>query len=94
MSEEPIVPPKTYGWTFGVLLVLLVLTTVAAYVDLGSLNFPVAMLISVAKTLCIVLFFMHLRISPALIKLAAACGVLWLLFLLVLMMADYATRPG
>ena len=94
MSKEKIVTPKTYGWTFIALLILLAVTTAAAYVDLGPFNLPVAMLISVAKTLIIVLFFMHLRISSSLIHLAAVCGILWLMFLLVLMMADYATRGG
>ena len=51
--------PRTYVLTFAGLMALLGLTVGAGYVDLGEFNLAVAMGISVAKTLLIVLFFMH-----------------------------------
>jgi hypothetical protein len=39
-----------------------------------------------------VLFFMHVKYSSPLIKLTAACGFVWLLFMFGLTFADYFGR--
>jgi cytochrome c oxidase subunit 4 len=83
---------KIYLRTTAALLGLLALTIGAAYVDLGPFNTIVAMSISVAKGLLIVLFFMHVRGSGRLIWIAAATGFFWLGIMLVLAMSDFATR--
>jgi len=85
--------PRTYISTFIALMALLAATVGAAYIDLGQLNLPIAMVISIAKTLLIVLFFMHVRHSSRVTWIFAAAGFFWLLILLCLAMADYATRP-
>jgi cytochrome c oxidase subunit 4 len=83
---------RTYLFTGVALLAFLGLTIAAAYVNLGPLNTPVAMAISVAKGLLIVLFFMHVRYSRPLLWVFVGAGFFWLGIMLVLAMSDYMTR--
>jgi cytochrome c oxidase subunit 4 len=83
---------RSYYFTFVALLVLLALTVVAAMRDLGFWHFPVAISIAVAKAALIAAFFMHVRHSAALIKLAVAAALLWLGILFSLSLADYVSR--
>ncbi len=87
-----VVSQKTYYFIFAILMVLLVLTVGVAEVNLGPLNFTVAMVISVAKTVLIMLFFMHVRYSSRLVQLFAAAGFGWLMIMVLLTMSDYLTR--
>jgi cytochrome c oxidase subunit 4 len=87
-----VIPTRTNVVVFIGLLVLTLMTTLVARVDLGSWHLPVALAIAAAKTLLIVLYFMHLRWSPGLFGLVALGAVLWLGFLLGGAMDDYATR--
>jgi cytochrome c oxidase subunit 4 len=84
--------PRSYIGTFIGLMVLLGITIVAGYMDFGELNLPIAMTISIAKTLLIILFFMHVWRGSRLTWIFAGAGFFWLMFLLALAMADYATR--
>lgn len=84
--------PKTYWKTCGALMLLLALTWSIGYLDLGLFNLVVALTISTAKALLVVLLFMHIRGSSRLLHLAATAGVIWLLILLSLTLADYFTR--
>jgi cytochrome c oxidase subunit 4 len=77
---------------FVALLLLLFATVAAAYLPLGPLHFPAAMAISVAKTLLIVLFFMHLLHSSKLTMVASVAGLLWLLILITFTLTDYLSR--
>jgi cytochrome c oxidase subunit 4 len=52
----------------------------------------VALVIACTKMLLVALFFMHIRHSTRLTKLVVAGGLLWLLILLGLTMADFLTR--
>ena len=83
---------KTYFLTVAALLGLLAITIAAAYVNLGPFNTIVAMSISVAKGLLIILFFMHVRDSNRLIWVAAATGFFWLGIMFALAMSDFITR--
>ena len=74
------------------LLVLLGLTFWLAYLPLGSLNLVIALGIAAAKAGLVVLLFMELRSSNDIVRLAAAAGVLWLVIMFLLTVADYATR--
>ena len=87
-----IVQPKTYLKVFGALMGLLVLTVGANFIELGPFNLLVALAISVAKGLLIMLFFMEVRYSHPIVWLFAGASFLWLLLLLVITMSDYATR--
>lgn len=74
------------------LMLLLAATTASAFVPLGSFNIIVSLSIAVAKALIVLLFFMELRGSPALVRTFAAAGFFWLLIMIVLTGADYWHR--
>jgi cytochrome c oxidase subunit 4 len=73
-------------------MALLLLTVLAAYVNLGPLNFPVSMAIAVAKAVLIVLIFMHVQHNEPLVKIFAAAAFLWLGILIAISLSDYFTR--
>ena len=64
MSEHHIVPLKTYMLIFAALLVGTVITVAIAFVDLGFLNTPVAILIAMVKATLVIWYFMHVKYSP------------------------------
>jgi cytochrome c oxidase subunit 4 len=84
---------RTYLLVFAALLVLTAVTVAVSYVDLGPLSTVVALSIAVTKALLVLLFFMHLRDSPALTWVVAVGGFYWLAILIVLAMSDVMTRP-
>jgi cytochrome c oxidase subunit IV len=86
--ESALVPFAVYI----ALIVLLLITWGAAYVNLGPWNNVVALAVAVTKGLLILLFFMELRVSRKATWLAAAAGFVWLGILLVLSGSDYITR--
>jgi cytochrome c oxidase subunit 4 len=51
-----------------------------------------ALAVSVAKTLLVMLFFMRLRSASAVVRLAAMVGFAWLGMLFLITLADYVTR--
>ena len=91
-GEPHVEPVKTYLLVFAALMVLLVLTSVAAAFDLGHLNIAIALIIAVTKAMLVALFFMHLRHSTRLTWLFASAALLWLVILLALTLNDYLTR--
>lgn len=93
MSQH-ITPVQTYFAVFIVLLLLLVATVGAAFLPLGSLHFPVAMIIATAKAVLIVLIFMHVLHSHRLTMIVAIAGFLWLGIMLALTLSDYAYRDS
>lgn len=93
MMSEKVISTRTYLSVFVGLIVLLLLTIGMTYVDLGDFNLVVALAISIAKTLLIAAFFMHLRYSSRLTWFFAVAGVFWLMFLFTLSLGDYLTRP-
>ena len=85
-------PKSTYITIFGALMVCTILTVIAAFINLGDLNFPVAITIAVFKATLVVLFFMHVRQSSRLTWVVVIASLFWL-GLLLLTMGDYLTRP-
>jgi cytochrome c oxidase subunit 4 len=83
---------RTYVGVFIALLVLTGATVGVSYVDLGPLSTVVALSIAVTKALLVLLFFMHLRDSPALTWIVAVGGFYWLGILIALTMSDVVTR--
>lgn len=73
-------------------MLLLALTWSVAYVDLGAFNVIVALAIAIVKAILVALFFMHIKGSSAVLRLAAAVGVIWLMIMLALTLSDYFTR--
>ena len=77
---------------FLALILLLVGTAACACLPLHVFGLPVELLFSVAQALVITIFFMELRNTSNLIRIAAFVGILWLTILLMLALADYFTR--
>jgi cytochrome c oxidase subunit 4 len=84
--------PTVYWKTCAGLMALLALTWGIGYVNLGSFNLVVALVISISKALLVALFFMHIKGSSRLLHLAATAGVIWLLIMFSLTLDDYFTR--
>lgn len=87
-----VVPKATYYSVAVWLAALLVITVAAALLDLGEWNVPLALAIATIKATLIVLVFMHVRYSSPLVRLFAAGGFLWLLFMLTFIAADVLWR--
>ena len=91
MTQE-IVPTTVYFRVWAALLVLLGATVGLAYVPLGWMHVVVAIAISFAKAILIVLFFMHVKYKARLTLVFVCAGVFWLGILFALAMGDYLTR--
>jgi cytochrome c oxidase subunit 4 len=92
-------PKSTYYAIFGALMVLTAVTVGVAFINLGALNFPVALAIAVTKATLVILFFMHVKYSSRLTKLFVGMAFFFLFVLFGLTMTDYlsrglATYPG
>ena len=83
---------KSYLGVFTALMVLTALTVWAAFQHLGVWNTPVALAIAVTKALMVALIFMHLKGSSKLTIFVVISSVLWLSFLILITVSDYATR--
>lgn len=85
--------PTSYYWkNCAYLMALLALTWGLGYVNLGVFNLVAALGISFAKMTLIALFFMHLKTENRMLHLAAVAGMLWLLIMFTLTLADYLGR--
>ena len=87
-----VVPVKTYFLVFSTLLALTALTTGVAYVDLGQWNTIAALIIASCKATMVLLFFMHLRWSPRLMRVVVLSSLLWLAILISLTTTDFFSR--
>jgi len=85
-------PKSTYYTIFGALMVCTALTVGVAFVNLGNLNFPVALVIAIFKATLVILFFMHVKYGSGLTKLIVGTAFFFLGIMLVLMMSDYLSR--
>ncbi len=91
MSEH-VGSAKFYYLIWGVLIVLTFVTAGVAFLDLGPFNTVVALTIASVKALLVVLFFMHVKsASERMTKIVIVSAIFWLLLLLTLTLADYAT---
>ena len=59
-KEHHIISLQTYILVFASLLFLTVITVIASWIDLGSMNIVIALLIALIKSSLVLLFFMHL----------------------------------
>ncbi len=71
---------------------LTALTVFAATLELGPFNAIVALTIATVKALLVLLFFMELRYSSALTKVAVVTAIFFLMLLAGLTLSDYLTR--
>jgi len=91
-GQPHISPLKTYYSVFGALMALTFVTVWVAFFDLGAFNILVAISIASFKAYVVVLYFMHVKYSPKIIGLTATAGFIWLLLMLALTVADFASR--
>ena len=85
-------PKTTYYSIFGALMVLTIVTVSVAFVNLGALNFPVALGIAILKATLVILFFMHVKYSSQLTKLICGTAFFFLVILFGLTLSDYLSR--
>jgi cytochrome c oxidase subunit 4 len=85
-------PKTTYYTIFGALMVLTAITVTVAFINLGNLNFPVALGIAILKATLVVLFFMHVKYSSRLTKLICGTAFFFLVILFGLTLSDYLSR--
>lgn len=89
---EPIVAARINVMVCVGRLVLTLATTLLGRIDLDPFNLVIALAIAGAEAALIVLSFMHLWYSAAVMRVAAAAGLAWLDLLLVSVMVDFVTR--
>ena len=82
------------GLIWAALLLLLLLSLLLAYVPMGWFTPTAGILIAFAKAGLVILLFMELAKSKALIRLAASAGVVFLAALFTLTLADVLARLG
>lgn len=90
-----VVAIPVYLAIFVALLVLTGVTVWVAFLDLGSWDFlhtPLALAIATLKATLVVLWFMHVKYSVKLTWVFIAVGLVWLLLLIGITVADYAGR--
>ena len=76
------------------LIFLTVITAAVAFYDFGVLNDVVALGLAITKATLVILFFMHVKHSPRIIKFIVVTAVAFLLILLGLTYIDYGSRHG
>jgi cytochrome c oxidase subunit 4 len=92
MTEHAHTGVKTFVTIWIALLVLTALTVFAATLELGPFNAIVALSIATVKALLVLLFFMELRLSTGLTKVAVVAAVFFFFLLVGLSLSDYLTR--
>jgi cytochrome c oxidase subunit IV len=91
--SEHVLPVGLYWAVWAILIFLTFFTAWVATIDLGWMNPVVALLIASFKALVVVLYFMHVKYtSEKLAKTVGLATLFWLMLLLFLTLADYATR--
>lgn len=87
-----LLPPPSILVTWLALLALVAATLTLAYVPMGPFNVVVALAISAAKAVLVVVVFMKLLRAAMLTRVAAVAGLFWLGILFALSGTDYLTR--
>jgi cytochrome c oxidase subunit 4 len=91
-SKPEVKSLKTFAWAWLGLLVLLAFTVGSAFIDLGTANTAINLLVAVIMMLLLMTLFMHESKARRLTQLASAAGVLWVVLMIGLSLADYLTR--
>jgi cytochrome c oxidase subunit IV len=90
---ERIISPLTYFIVCGLLILLTILTVSISFLPLtGTWHIVIGLTIALCKALLVVLFFMHVILSPRLTWTVIIVTCFWLGLLLVLTLADYFSR--
>jgi cytochrome c oxidase subunit 4 len=92
MAERAIAP-RTYVIVCLILVLLTVLTVGVSLVPLSNAwHTAIGLVIAVCKASLVLLFFMHVLVSPRLTWVVIAVSLFWLGLLFVLTLNDYFTR--
>jgi len=100
-GEHHVVPLRVYYLVFAALMILTLITVEVSRFDLGHpellgtripMNVIVALAIAITKATLVVLFFMHVKYSPRLVQLVVGGSLVWLVILIAITLADYASR--
>jgi cytochrome c oxidase subunit 4 len=94
MSEHShtIVGPKIYVAILLALLLGTALTVWASFIDLGFWNPIIALAIASTKAILVLLYFMHVKYSTNLTKLAVTGAIFMFVVLVSMTLADYISR--
>lgn len=94
MGEHPQTPgsARLYFRVYLALIALAAATTGIAFVNLGRFSTALALGVAAVKTVLVILYFMHVRFSSAIVRLFAGAGFFCLLVLAALTMGDVLTR--
>jgi cytochrome c oxidase subunit 4 len=91
MSEH-ILPVRTYLLVCAALLALTAATVLVSEFDLGAWNLVASLTIAGIKAGLVILYFMHARYSPPLVRIVIVASILWLGLLLGGTLNDVVTR--
>jgi cytochrome c oxidase subunit 4 len=71
---------------------LLALTVTSAYFALGVVNIMINLFVATAQAWLVMVLFMQLHTGSITVRLVASAGLLWLVLLITLSLADNLTR--
>jgi cytochrome c oxidase subunit 4 len=90
---ERVIAPRTYVVVCGLLIMLTFLTVGVSFVPLAGIwHIVIGLIIAICKASLVVLFFMHVLVSPRLTWVIIAVACFWLGILFVLTLNDYFGR--
>lgn len=87
-----IIPLKTYLGVFWALIVLTVITVLAAQFDFGALNTVVAMAIASVKAFFVLAYFMHLKYDDRVYLVGFLSAIFFLVVMYFFSVLDILTR--
>lgn len=91
-TEHGDLSPARYALIYFCLLILTVATYLLSRLSLGTWSLVIALVIAIAKSSLVVLFFMQLWQHRGSVRLALATALIWLLLLTFFVVADVRTR--
>ena len=95
-AAHPAMPGlRTYLIIYAALMILLIATVAAAFLPWHGHDHAavtIALIIALAKSLLILLYFMHVKFSAKMVYAFAGAGFLWLGIMFTLVLSDYVTR--
>jgi cytochrome c oxidase subunit 4 len=90
---EPMIKTKTYVIVCVLLVLLTFLTVAISFFSIeGRWHLIFGLTIALVKATLVVLFFMHVLISPRVTWIVIIVSCFWLLILIALTFTDYSTR--
>ena len=93
VMAERMIKAKSYLIVCGLLILLTFLTVGVSFLQIpGHWHSVIGLTIALCKATLVVLFFMHVLISPRLTWIVIVVSCFWLVLLMSLTLTDYLTR--